>query len=192
MKVNLKELKGDWDAGWALDKHIVHSTFIGHDEHGHARFDTLRTEVGEATYQLKYKQDWAQVKPLAKAIADNIGPKVKIGFIVPMPASKARIHQPVTELAKEVGRLLGIPVFDNLLVKAANGKPLKDLVTKAEKVEAIGDSFSVVDQIEGAGPWNVLVIDDLFDTGASMEAACKVLRKYPKAAKVYAASLTWK
>lgn len=193
MKVSLREIRGPWDAGWVLDKHMLSSTYLGDDAYGHPRFDNQRSAVGEATYQLKYRGDWSQARPLAQAIADNICPKLqRIGFIVPMPASKARIRQPVTEVAKELSELLKTPLFDELLCKAPNGKSLKDLTTKAEKVEAIGDSFSIKDQIEGNGPWNVLVVDDLYDTGASMEAACKVLREYPKVRKIYVAALTWK
>lgn len=193
MKVALKEIHGPWEAGWVLDKHKIRSVYLGDNEQGYPQFDTLRTEAGEATFQLKYRSDWSQAKPLAQAIADNICPKLtSIGFIVPMPASQSRSRQPVTEVAKELGELLKTPVFDNLLLKAPTGKSLKDIKTKAEKVEAIGNSFSVEDEIDDEGSWNVLVVDDLYDTGASMEAACKVLREYPKVRKIYVAALTWK
>lgn len=78
------------------------------------------------------------------------------------------------------------------MLKAANGTSLKNLNTKKEKVEAIGNSFSVNDAITNNGKWNVLVVDDLFHTGASMEAACNVLRTYSKVRNIYVAALTWK
>ncbi|TRZ57851.1 MAG: ComF family protein [Rhodocyclaceae bacterium] len=193
MKVSLREIRGSWDQGWALDKHMAKSTYLGDDQYGHARFDNVRTEVGEATYQLKYQKDWNQTIPLAQAVADNIYPKLKsVGFIVPMPASNMRKRQPVTEVSEALGEMVGTPVFSDLLRKAKNGKSLKDLHTKDEKTEAIGDSFSVNDEIGDDGQWNVLVVDDLFHTGASMEAACKVLRAYPKVRKIYVAALTWR
>lgn len=193
MKVSLREIKGPWDQGWALDKHMLKSTYLGEDQYGHPRFDNTRTEVGEATYQLKYQHDWDQVKPLAQALADNIFPKFQsVGLIVPMPASTERKRQPVTEVAQALGAIVEIPVFTDLLRKAHNGKKLKDLNTKEEKTEALGDSFSVNDEIGNDGKWNVLVIDDLFHTGATMETACNVLRTYPKVGKIYVASLTWR
>lgn len=193
MDVVLRQLQGPWNAGWALNKHMLRSTYLGDDEYGHARFESVRTDVGEATYQLKYRQDWGQAQHLARALLDHVVPKfAEIGFIVPMPASTARARQPVTEVAQALGALSGISVFPGLLRKASNGKSLKDLQTKEEKIEAIGDSFTVHDTIQGTGPWNVLVVDDLFHTGASMEAACAALRKYPKVRSVYVAALTWR
>jgi len=78
------------------------------------------------------------------------------------------------------------------LLKAANGTSLKNLNTKEEKVDAIGSSLSVNDVITNNGKWNVLIVDDLFHTGASMEAACQVLRTYPKVGNIYVAALTWR
>ena len=109
-----------------------------------------------------------------------------------MPATKTRKRQPVTEVVEELGKLVGTPVFTELLLKAPNGKSLKDLGTRQEKIEAIGRSLSVKDCIEGDDRHNLLLVDDLFDTGASMQAACKVLSAYPKVRKIYVAALTWK
>ncbi len=193
MKVSLRQIRGPWDEGWVLDKHSVSSVYEGENEYGHPQFNTTRTEIGEATYQLKYRGGWAQAKPLAQAIADSIFPRLsQVGFIVPMPASTRRARQPVTEVARELGLLVKLPVFENLLLKAEDGVSLKDLKTKDEKIEAIGTSFSVNDEIPTDGRWNVLVVDDLFHTGASMEAACKALRTYPKVGKIYIAALTWR
>ena len=193
MKVALRQVQGLWDAGWVLDKHTLNSQYLGDDAYGHARFETTRSEVGEATYQLKYKQDWSQVQPLAQSIADHIFPKLaNVGFILPMPASAVRPRQPVAEVAEALGKIVGKPVFLDTLRKASNGKSLKDLNTKAEKIEAIGDCITVNNQITNEVAWNVLVVDDLYHTGASMEAACKVLRAYSKVEKIYVAALTWR
>lgn len=193
MDVVLRQLHGPWNAGWALNKHMLRSTHLGDDEYGRPRFESVRTDVGEATYQLKYRQDWGQVQPLAKALLEHVVPRLAgIGFIVPMPASTVRARQPVTEVAQALSALSGIPVVPDLLHRSRAAKLLKDLQTKEEKIEAIGDSFAVHDTIQGAGPWNVLVVDDLFHTGASLEAACAALRKYPKVRHVYVAALTWR
>ena len=193
MKVNLRQVQGRWDAGWVLDKHTLDSQYLGDDAHGHARFNTTRTEVGEATYQLKYQQDWGQVQPLAQAVADHIFPNLyEVGFILPMPASSVRPRQPVAEVATALGKIVEKPVFLDTLRKASNGKSLKDLNTKEEKIEAIGDGITVNNEITNEGAWNILVVDDLYHTGASMEAACTALRAYSKVKHIYIAALTWR
>lgn len=193
MKVSLREIRGPWDKGWVLDKHMVSSIYLGDDENGHPRFENVRTEIGEATFQLKYRQDWSQAAPLAQSVADNICSLLEnVDLVVPMPASNFRTRQPVTEVAVALGGLIGRPVFSDVLRKANTGASLKDLHTKEEKMAAIGDSFSINDQILLAGRWNVLVIDDLFHSGASMEAAYAALRTYPKVGKIYVAALTWR
>ncbi len=193
MEVNIKDILGNWDRGVVLDKHSQFSVVTGKNQWGHNIYDTTRTEVGEALYQLKYKSDWNQVKPLAQCLYDQVYPMFdKVGFILPMAASNVRVRQPVTEVAQALAKLANIPCFDGLLLKAAGGVSLKNLDTKEEKVAAIGDSFSVNPIITNEGCWNVLVIDDLYHTGASMEAACAALRGYNKIDKIYVAALTWR
>lgn len=196
MEVNLRRLNGIWDDGYALDKHMKSSTFIGNDpSNGRPRFDNIRTDAGEAVYQLKYQQKWDEAKNLAEAVFEEIIPKFpKISLIIPMPASTARQRQPVNEVASELARLMEVNSFDNIIIKAAStsGVTLKNLSTKAEKEAELEGRFSINDPISQQGKWNMLLLDDLYDSGASMEAATKALRTYPKIDKIYIAALTWK
>jgi predicted amidophosphoribosyltransferase len=196
MEVQLKKLEGSWDLGYALHKHTLSSVYLGDDEYGHPRFDTTRSEPGESLYQLKYRGDWDQVKPLAAQVKTSLLPLFgKIGLIIPMPASTVRARQPVNEIATELGRLTDTPVFDNIIVKAPapQGSPqLKNLHGREEKDAALQGRFSINPAITNEGCWNALLLDDLFDTGATMDAVSKTLRTYKKINQVYAASLTWK
>ena len=80
MDVVLRQLQGPWNAGWALNKHMLRSTYLGDDEYGHARFESVRTDVGEATYQLKYRQDWGQAQHLARAAS-----LIAVALMLPPP-----------------------------------------------------------------------------------------------------------
>jgi predicted amidophosphoribosyltransferase len=196
MKNNVKAICGNWDTGFALDKHTISSDFLGYDQNGRAQFDTKRTEVGEALYQLKYRNDFSKVEPLALGIMEHIVPRLgKIGLVIPMPATNVRPRQPVTEVARALAEHLKVPMFDNILIKTPP-KPdepqLKDIVGKAQKVSALQGRFDINDAIENNGQWSALVVDDLFDTGASMEAATSKLRSYNKIGNVLVATLTWK
>lgn len=193
MRVNIRQIVGNWDAGYVLDKHSLHSEIVGQNAHGYPVWNTTRTEVGEALFQLKYRGDFSRVGPLAAQLVESIYSRFdKVGLIVPMPASNFRNRQPVTELAMELGRLVDKPVFDELLTKTANGQQLKDLTSKADKQMALADSFTLHEGIGNEGRWNVLLVDDLFHTGASLEAACAALRPYRKIGRIYVAAVTWR
>lgn len=193
MKSAVRKIEGNWDLGYVLDKHVRSSIYTGDNAQGHAQFDTLRSDVGEALFQLKYRQDWKQVPLLANEIAATLYPRYRnVEILIPMPASNVRARQPVAELTEALGKIVNVPVFEDLLRKKRNGKQLKNLTSKAEKVAALRDSFSVNDQISGEGEWNALIVDDLYATGASMEAACAALRGYSKVRRIYVAALTWR
>ncbi len=196
MKTNLRQLDGVWDRGFALDKHTLHSEYIGDNEFGHPQFATTRSEVGEALFRLKFRSDYSQVDPLAATVVEQIVPMFgPVDLVVPMLPSKARTRQPVFELAERTANLLGLPYYADILSKlpAPPGTPeLKNLSGKEAKTEALKGRFSFNDAIAGEGRWNALIVDDLYDTGASLEAACTGLKCYPKIANIYVATLTWK
>lgn len=196
MQVQVRKLEGSWDFGYALHKHTLSSAYLGEDEYGYPRFNNIRSEPGEALYRLKYRSDWTQVGPLAAQVQTTLLPLFgPIGLIIPMPASTIRARQPVDDIANELGRLTGIPVFSNIIVKSPSPEgsaQLKNMYTREENDAALQGRFSINPAITNEGLWDALVLDDLFDTGATMDAACKALRTYKKINQIYTASITWK
>ncbi|WP_039056652.1 ComF family protein [Enterobacter sp. Bisph1] len=196
MQVNIKEISGNWDFGVVMDKHSKRSIFTGNNQWGYNSFDTARTEVGEALYQLKYQSDWNKVGPLAECLYIEAYPLFeRVGFIVPMPASTIRPRQPVTDIAKALAQRANRPCFDKLLINTSLGAAdasSKNLHTKQQKVAALANRFYVNPVISKQGCWNVLLIDDIYHTGASMEAACATLRDYNRVNKIFVAALTWR
>ncbi|MBT0726901.1 ComF family protein [Rosenbergiella australiborealis] len=195
MDVNIKQISGNWDAGYAMDKHMKKSTYLYDNDNGRPQFHNERTEVGEAVYQLKYQGDWNQVDSLAECLLRYAVPLfTDIQLIIPMPATEPRTRQPVTAVASALAIKMGggMRCFDGILLKKAGGTPLKDLETKAEKETAVANMFSYQDLISSSGKYNALIIDDLYHTGVSMEAAVTALRGYTKINKIYVAVLTWR
>jgi predicted amidophosphoribosyltransferase len=68
---------------------------------------------------------------------------------------------------------------------------MKDISNKTEKVEALCDTLYIQDVLAD-GLYNVLIIDDLYDTGATLEAATIVLRSCSKVRNIYVATITRK
>ena len=86
-------------------------------------------------------------------------------------------------------------VFEDIIVKSPppeGAAALKNLNSRDEKDAALKGRFSINPSITNAGRWNALLLDDLFDTGATMEAVCASLKTYGKVGDVYVASITWK
>ncbi|WP_249360686.1 ComF family protein [Bathymodiolus heckerae thiotrophic gill symbiont] len=156
------------------------------------QFNTVRSEAGEALFQLKYRADFSKVFPIAqqmnKSFSDIFPP---IDFIIPMPSSRDRFKQLVIEIAKEFSRLKGVPFYGNLLVKTRVTLPVKDIAIKDDKISTLMEALFIHD-ILNEGLHDVLIIDDLFDTGSSLEAATKSLQNYSKIRNVYVATVTRK
>jgi predicted amidophosphoribosyltransferase len=192
MEVNIREIKGNWDLGYSLDKHTLSSTLTGYNEQGYMAFDTVRSTAGEALFQLKYRSDFTQAAIIANQMYTSFSPYFSsAGLVVPMPPSKQRPRQPVIEIARKLARLMNRPCYENLLVKTAATPAMKDIASREEKVNTLISAFTVTDQLP-AGLYNVLVVDDLYDTGSSLEAATQVLRGYNKIQHIYVATVTRK
>ena len=73
MNVNVKRIDGVWKLGYSLDKHTTSSTPIGYNQYGHIQFDTVRSEAGEALFQLKYRSDFSQVSVIAQQLNESLG-----------------------------------------------------------------------------------------------------------------------
>ena len=94
-------------------------------------------------------------------------------FILPVPPSKIRAMQPVFEIAKKVGKELKIPISEADIEKIKSTSQLKDLNKYADKVEVLRDSFEI--KTENLADKTILVIDDLYSTGATLNVLTDVL-----------------
>lgn len=113
VRINPKKIPGKWREGYALDYHTLRSDFIGHDEYGHPRFDTERSEMGELLYRLKYRSNKAALDPIVDVVSDFIiSWELSLNLILPTPPSRSRRpYQPVLEIAKELSLRLNTLEF---------------------------------------------------------------------------------
>jgi predicted amidophosphoribosyltransferase len=164
---------------------------LGHNQFGRAEFDTKRTEIGEAVFQLKYRNDTSKIDPLAETMVQNLKSAFQSApLVIPMPPSKSRGTQPAVELARKVAEKMELPFFENILMKKGTTPQMKDIGSKEERINALMGCFYINDGIQNNGCWDVLVIDDLYSSGASLSAAAQVLRTYQKVRKIFVAAFT--
>jgi competence protein ComFC len=188
IEVHPKEIKGSWDQGYVLDVHTISSTMIGHNEFGHPEFDTVRSDLGELVYRLKYKADRQAIPGIVEAAASFVSAwGIRPDAIVPMPPSKHRGFQPVVELAGELARTLKIALNTESLKKTKATQQMKDVGDFSARVTVLEAAFASDRGLEGKG---VLLFDDLFQSGATMNVAARTLKTQGLVKSVYALALT--
>jgi competence protein ComFC len=189
IEIHPKEIKGSWDRGYVLDLHTISSTMIGYNEFGHPEFDTVRSPLGELVYRLKYKGDKGAIGSIVEVITgfmktSDINPEV----VVPMPPSKLqRSFQPVIEIATELAKALGITFNSTSLKKAKSTPQMKDVGDFSARVATLEAAFVSERDLEGR---IVLLLDDLFQSGATMNVASRTLKGQGLVKSVYALALT--
>src|SRR3990172_2938540 len=116
MKTNHAHIKGPWNAGYTLDVHTVSSTYLGDNAAGHPQFDTVRSEIGQLLYDLKYSGNKAVARELATEAARFVRLKeLAVDVVVPLPPSRSRSDQPVAMVGRELARQLRVDFGDGLL-----------------------------------------------------------------------------
>jgi competence protein ComFC len=190
--INPKRLQGGpWSDGYALHIHTLSSTFIGHDQYGHARFETVRSPVGELLYKLKYRHDQTTVDQLAEAAESFLKTwRPPIDAIVPVPPSIARTHQPVISVATAIAERLKVPLCTDCLTKVKQTPQLKDITEYDKRMEALKDAFTV--SLEHTTGKRLLLFDDLYGSGATVRHIVEVLRNQGRTKAVYLLTLTTK
>lgn len=152
-----------------------------------AYFDgTLR----EAIHHFKYYNLQDLAIPLGKSTSDYWKKSpVPAEIIVPVPLHIDRLRErgynQATLLARELGKSIGLPVSENSLVRVRATRPQVDLKAQ-ERKENVRDAFRCSNM--GLMEKRVLLIDDVYTTGATLEA-CSVALRQVGARSVWALTL---
>lgn len=191
IEIHPRKIRGKWAEGYALDLHTTSSTFLGYDGYGHPQFETVRSELGELLYKLKYRADPSAVDSIAETAAEFLKEKwnVDVDLIVPVPPSDtSRKRQPVLEVSTAISARTGIGLCLDGVVKVKQTPQLKNVFDFKERVAALEGAFTVEKaKIQGK---SVLLFDDLFRSGATMNTITECLTKDGGAEVIYALTLT--
>jgi ATP-dependent DNA helicase RecQ len=161
-----RSLKGPWLAGWALDFH--------------SRYDgdvASRSAIGELVFRYKYNGERQLANELASRWIEllHIHPELpQANAIIPVPPSTQRDFDPVTHLAKSLAEQLNIAALLNVLIKTRTTRPQKEMTALAQKQANVVGAFALKGDVRGQ---RVLLIDDLFDSGATLSEAARVLTR---------------
>ena len=99
--------------------------------------------------------------------------------LIPVPLEKRKLKRrgfnQAREIAKEISIFLNLPLIDNALIKNKTTKAQVSLSEK-ERIKNIIGAFECQNQEKIKGK-NVLLVDDIYTTGATMREASEVLKK---------------
>ncbi|AEV70538.1 ComF family protein [Acetivibrio clariflavus] len=77
-------------------------------------------------------------------------------------------------IAKQLGKLLGIEVSKNILIRTKNTDS-QSLLNRVERLRNVKDAFLVTD-VNAIKGKSILVVDDIFTTGSTLNECCRVLK----------------
>ena len=94
---------------------------------------------------------------------------------IPMYQRKERVrgYNQAALIAAGLGEYLGIPVKTDVLVRAKKTVPLKDC-SFTERRKILDGAFELQEPL---GVERVLVVDDIYTTGATLDASARVLKE---------------
>jgi competence protein ComFC len=188
VEVHPQIITGKWKSGVALDFHTTSSTPVGPNEYGHMQFDTVRPEIAELLYKLKYRGDQTAAQPIIETAAHFLTPhREKFDLIIPVPPSTQRVVQPVLVLATGIGSATGLPVIPCITTT----RPTSQLkgVTDPDQRKALLDGLYTIASSQTHGK-RILLFDDLFRSGATLNAITGVLLAEGKADSVCVLTIT--
>ncbi|GAB4549889.1 MAG: hypothetical protein Fur0016_03860 [Anaerolineales bacterium] len=172
-----RPLKGNWRIGFALD---FHSSYTGADWN--------RSGIGGLVYRLKYQSDASVLPQLIEQTLSLFAAQPEMNqfdLIVPVPSSTPRAFSPVHEFCKALAAALNKPM-QPCVIKTRATRPQKEMLTLPQKRDNVAGAFALNNDITGK---SVLLVDDLFDSGATLEEITHLLLK-GKAARVNVLTLT--
>ena len=139
-------------------------------------------ELQNIIHSIKYSNKFAVGKRLGEIIADKCGEEIKswsIDLIAPVPLHQLkkvnRGYNQSFYIAKGLGKSLNIKVSQRLL-KRIKFTQTQTALSLVERQENVGNAFKVrkIRLVKGK---NILIIDDVITTGATVNECAKVLKE---------------
>lgn len=137
--------------------------------------------VSLSIYQFKYKNRRIYGEFYAKEMARLYGNLIRfwgVEVIVPIPLhrrkKRLRGYNQAAVIAKQLGKIMGIPVDCNSIVRNRYTRPQKELNDK-ERKQNLKQAFSVTNKWKNYK--RVLLIDDIYTTGSTIDTVAEELKK---------------
>ena len=136
----------------------------------------------EAVHLMKYEKKQVISKHLNQLLRAHLPEDLAstgYDFLLPIPLHTNRLRQrgfnQAEQIAQGVAQAWGVPVRTDILFRIRDTVPLSSLGSHEERLKNIAGAFEVrsPDSIQGQ---KILLIDDIFTTGTTINEALKVLQ----------------
>jgi ComF family protein len=136
--------------------------------------------IADAIFRFKYKGRQEYAEFFGAEISRNLGREIlrlKPDCLIPVPIHKKRLrirgYNQAAVLAKVISRRLNIPLEDKLIARVRATTPLKKL-NREERQNILKKAFKIIRNDVKLD--TVIIIDDIFTTGSTIDAMAKELR----------------
>ena len=177
VKINPMIIEGNWKEGYTLDYFMLESNYKGEDIFGYPIFDVKYSEIGKAMNELKYHKEYNKAIEIANIVTKFIKEEWKIADkidgIIATPPTYSREIQPLFQVVKHLGENLQKPISLDFFRKLSS-EELKKL-PQEKKLELFKNSIIKERKLTKRG--NILLVDDIFSTGATLRNLCELLKE---------------
>lgn len=165
------------------DKRALFCHDCAHKEHKYDRGMALFSypSVADSIYRFKYQGRQEYAAYYAQRMARVLGEKILSlhpDALVPVPihSSKKRVrgYNQAEVLAKELGRILNIPVETKLIKRVRKTVPMKEL-SVGERQNNLKKAFKICHN--DVKLITIVIIDDIYTTGSTIDAMAYELRQ---------------
>jgi ComF family protein len=133
----------------------------------------------EAIHQFKYRPCRALGKPLGAWMAAYIRPVSEIDCIIPVPLHVARLRKrgfnQALILARELSRTFSVPLSYDNLKRVRPTRPQVEL-SGEERLKNVAGAFALKQPVKLKNR-DILLVDDVFTSGATMNECALVLKE---------------
>lgn len=137
--------------------------------------------IRKSLYRFKYAGRAEYAKFYAKAAVWRHLDEIKewnARAIIPVPLHKKRLqkrgYNQAKELAKELGKILQIPVLDNLVARQKHTLPMKHLQA-SKRQNNLKKAFLIMENDVKLN--TIILVDDIYTTGATLDELSKELKR---------------